>query len=206
VSNFACLDAFAGIVGALTERTITLVRRCLSESLLKELGRAHVLVTSVLLVLHQRQLAVRPLLLREEVPHRVLLKLQHGHKSCQTGQVRACSSRRLPQFIAFLFVSPLLGFFASPHLVSFPFEFFLVSLLPFVLLLSFLVLLATLFLLLFALSPTSCFPIFPFLLLPFLQFSFPLFPFTLLSFPILLLFNALLFLSLLLLLLLLFSL
>jgi len=96
VSNFACLDAFAGVVGALTERTITLVGRCLSESLLQELGSAHVLVTSVLLVLHQHQLAVRPLLLGEEVPHGVLLKLQHGHQSSQAGQVGTGSRRRLP--------------------------------------------------------------------------------------------------------------
>ena len=83
------LDTFAGIVGALTERTVTLVGRCFSESLLQELGGAHVLVTSVLLVLHQHQLAVRPLLLGQEVPHGVLLKLEDGHKRVQAGQVGA---------------------------------------------------------------------------------------------------------------------
>ena len=63
--------------------------RCLSEPLLEELGSAHVLVASVLLVLHQGQLVVRPLLLGEEVPHCVLLKLEDGHKRVQAGQVGA---------------------------------------------------------------------------------------------------------------------
>jgi len=55
------------------------VGRRFSESFLKELGGALVLVTPVLLVLHQHQLAVRPLLLCQEVPHCVFLKLKHGH-------------------------------------------------------------------------------------------------------------------------------
>ena len=84
------LDTLTGIVRALTKRAVTLVRRCFSKSFLKELSRAHVLVTAVLLVLHQGQLAVRPLLLRQEVPHRVLLELQHGHKRSETRQVGTC--------------------------------------------------------------------------------------------------------------------
>jgi len=106
VSNFACLDAFAGIVGALTERTVTLVGRCLSESLLEELGSAHVLVASVLLVLHQHQLAVRPLLLGQEVPHCVLLKLEDGHQCGETGEVGAGSRRCLPCVSFFFLVFP----------------------------------------------------------------------------------------------------
>lgn len=90
VSHRARLDTLTGIVRALTKRAVTLVRRCFSKSFLKELSRAHVLVTAVLLVLHQGQLAVRPLLLRQEVPHRVLLELQHGHKRRETRQVGTC--------------------------------------------------------------------------------------------------------------------
>jgi len=90
VSHRACLDTLTGIVGALTKRAVTLVRRRFSKSFLKELSRAHILVTAVLLVLHQGQLAVRPLLLRQEVPHRVLLELQHGHKRRETRQVGTC--------------------------------------------------------------------------------------------------------------------
>ena len=84
------LDTLTGIVRALTKRAVTLVRRRFSKSFLKELSRAHVLVTAVLLVLHQGQLAVRPLLLRQEVPHRVLLELQHGHERRETSQVGTC--------------------------------------------------------------------------------------------------------------------
>ena len=63
--------------------------RCISEPLLKEHSSVLVLVASVLLVLHQGQLAVCPLLLGEEVPHCVLLKLEDGHKRVQAGQVGA---------------------------------------------------------------------------------------------------------------------
>lgn len=85
VSHCASLDAFAGIIRSLAERAVTLVGRCISEPLLKEDSSVVVLVAPVLLVLHQHQLAVCPLLLGEEVPHCVLLKLEDRHKRGQAG-------------------------------------------------------------------------------------------------------------------------
>ena len=112
--------------------------RCISEPLLKEDSSVVVLVAPVLLVLHQHQLAVGPLLLGEEVPHCVLLKLEDRHECSQTGQVGASSCRRLP-------CVPLLSsllFFPATRLLSFPFDFTLVSLFSFALSFAFLILFA----------------------------------------------------------------